>query len=133
MTTDLHPTDLASAPEAAATAPQLQARSRRPEFIVEHFDGRKETVPLRLVRPTEFEKWPSPVGEELTFVARVCDRPMSWLDELAPESLNELVTEALRVNSSFTGWWNRRLSYLASVPSAVASQAARAGRGPRED
>ena len=120
MTDIENPTAALSAETPAANPNEITALMR---------DGREDKLNIRTVPPSRFEKIPSPVGEELSFLAVVCSRPKEWFDELAPGEYTRLQAHAERVNSDFCMWWRRRLAHLNSIPSGVVERAALAVRG----
>ena len=122
MTDIENPTAALSAETPAANPNEITALMR---------DGREDKLNIRTVPPSRFEKIPSPVGEELSFLAVVCSRPKEWFDELASGEYETLVAAAEQANRDFYGWWRRRLHYLSQVPPQVVDRAASAVRGDK--
>jgi hypothetical protein len=77
---------------------------------ITYADGREDTITVRGIPVRSFEAAEKAVQakDEFALVALACDRPRSWVLDLAPESLSPLAEAMQAENAAFFGYCGRR-------------------------
>lgn len=79
------------------------------EIQINLADGTKETVKIRLLKISEFEKYLGVIDNEAKAAELLCDKPEGWADTLDIGSLLDIVDRGHEINfTNVYRWANRR-------------------------
>jgi hypothetical protein len=78
------------------------------EIAVNKLDGTEERVFVRQVPVRHFPKLLESLADEFALARIYTQKDDAWLDALAPEAFEKIITEGERLNSDFfSRWWDR--------------------------
>jgi hypothetical protein len=78
------------------------------ELRVEMLDGSSETVRVRQVPVKLYPEMAKALTDELKMAELLCDKPAAWVENLTPESHEQIITEGERINARYFFSWIER-------------------------